>query len=235
MTVAAVILAASPESALADAAGRPAVRRICEVAWAGGAVPIVVVCQERDGEVAAALAGAQAILAQPAPVEAGAVGQMARGMRVAVESVVETDAGLLWPARMSWVDAETVTSLIQAHGAGRDRVLRPSWQGEPGWPVLFPVARLDAFEALGTTRTPDELIADLEAAGVAVELIDLGDPGATHGRDVAFADVPPFEGPATPVAGPPPEWGAPAADRHEDEPLQGPSLAPYPQAADPEG
>ena len=43
MTVAAVILAASPASALAVAAGQPSVRRIAELAWAGGALPIVVV------------------------------------------------------------------------------------------------------------------------------------------------------------------------------------------------
>jgi len=38
MTVAAVILAASVDSALAEVAGRPSVRRIVESAWAGGAV-----------------------------------------------------------------------------------------------------------------------------------------------------------------------------------------------------
>ena len=37
MTVAAVILAASPESALADADGVPRVRRIVDSAWSGGA------------------------------------------------------------------------------------------------------------------------------------------------------------------------------------------------------
>lgn len=232
MTVAAVILASSPESALADAAGRPSVRRISEVAWAGGAVPIVVVCDERDGQVAAALTGSQAILAQPAPDEAGPVGQMARGMRVALGSVVETDAGLLWPAGMSWVDAETVTSLIQAHGMGRDRVLRPSWQDQPGWPVLFPISRLDALEALGTSRSPDELIADLEAAGVPVEALALGDPGATHAIDVAIDDLPVYEGPSEPAGRPPPEWGFPAADASDDDPLRGPALAPYPQAAE---
>ena len=43
MTVAAVILAASVESALGDAAGVARVRRIADAAWAGGATPIVVV------------------------------------------------------------------------------------------------------------------------------------------------------------------------------------------------
>ena len=57
MTVAAVILYARPEGALADAAGRPAVRRAVESAWAGGATPIVVVSFDPDGAVAAALEG----------------------------------------------------------------------------------------------------------------------------------------------------------------------------------
>ena len=42
MTVAAVILAASPQSALADADGSPTVRRIADAAGAGGATPIGV-------------------------------------------------------------------------------------------------------------------------------------------------------------------------------------------------
>ena len=40
MTVAAVILFRDPSGALADAAGRPSVRRAVESAWAGGATPI---------------------------------------------------------------------------------------------------------------------------------------------------------------------------------------------------
>ena len=47
MTVAAVILCASAEGALADTAGRPAVRRMVETAWAGGATPMVVVAPDR--------------------------------------------------------------------------------------------------------------------------------------------------------------------------------------------
>lgn len=230
MTVAAVILAASVESAVAEAAGRPAVRRISESAWAGGAVPIVVVSAERDGEVAAVLTGSQAVLAEPAPDEAGPVGQMLRGIAVARQTVADTDAALLWPAGMVWVDAETVTSLIQAHGLYSEEVLRPAWQGEPGWPVLIPLTLHDALEALGPGRMPNELIEDLEAAGVPIRLLELGDPGVTHGRETALGSLPAYEGPAQPVGGHPPEWGAAAADHPDDSPLQGPSLAPYEQA-----
>lgn len=230
MTVAAVVLAASVESAVAEAAGRPAVRRISESAWAGGAVPIVVVSAERDGEVAAAITGSEAVLAEPAPDEHGPVGQMLRGIAVARRTVADTDAALLWPAGMVWVDAETVTSLIQAHGLDPDALLRPTWQGEPGWPVLLPTALLEALEALDPSRMPNELIDDLEAAGVPLSLLELGDPGVTHGRDTTLEALPAYEGPAQPVGGHPPEWGAAAADHSDESPLQGPSLAPYEQA-----
>ena len=55
MTVAAVVLAASPASALVDADGTPGVRRIADTAWAGGATPVVVCSFDPDGAVSAAL------------------------------------------------------------------------------------------------------------------------------------------------------------------------------------
>jgi hypothetical protein len=58
VTVAAVILAASQESALADVEGQARVRRITDAAWSGGALPIVVVAADPDGRVAAAQAAA---------------------------------------------------------------------------------------------------------------------------------------------------------------------------------
>ena len=140
MTVAAVILAAAVESALADAAGRPAVRRLVETAWSGGAVPIVVVAPDPAGQVAAALTGSGAVLAEPAPMDGGPVAQIARGIAVARDEVAATHAAIVWPARLIWVDAETVTSLIEAHGLDETSILRPSWREQPGWPVLVPIA-----------------------------------------------------------------------------------------------
>ena len=51
---------------------------------------------------------------------------------------------------------------------------------------------------------------------------------------VRLDDLPPYDGPAEPVAGYAPEWGAAAADAPDEGPLEGPALAPYPQAADPD-
>lgn len=231
MTVAACILSATPAGAVRDVDGRPLVRRLAEVAWAGGAVPIVVVSHDPDGAVASALAGASVTLGEPAPAEAGPVGQMVRGIELAVAAVTETDAALVWPARMAWVDAETVTSLIEAHGTDVEPVLRPAYDGEAGWPALVPLAHVDALRSLARDRMPDDLLADLERAGVPFRLVDLGDPGVVHDVETPRHELPPFEGPSQPASGHVHEWGNPAADMPEDSPLEGPALAPYEQAA----
>ncbi|MFN8623220.1 MAG: NTP transferase domain-containing protein [Chloroflexota bacterium] len=217
MTVGAVILAATPASALAEAAGRASVRRIAETAWAGGALPLVVVAADPEGTVAAALGGSEATLVPPAPVESGPVGQIVRGVRATLELVASTDAALVWPARLTWVDAETVTSLLQAHGLDPASCLRPTWDGTAGWPLLLPVRHLDAFAGLARDRMPDDLVADLAAAGVPLRELDLGDPGAVLDRDTPIDALPPYAGPPEPLA-PPPDWGAAAADGPDDAP-----------------
>jgi CTP:molybdopterin cytidylyltransferase MocA len=231
VTVAAVILHARAEGALADAAGRPAVRRAVEAAWAGGATPIVVVSFDVNGQVAAALAGSPAVLAEPAPTETGPAGQMARGIDVARSEVADTEAALVWPGRMVWVDAETVTTLIEAYGPRRGSVLRPVYQGEAGWPVLVPAEQVAALVALGPSLMPDILMEQFMAAARS-ETIDTGDPGTVHDVSTAIDQLPEFQGPPEPVGGPAPEWGAAAAEMPDEAPLEGPSLAPYGQAAD---
>lgn len=232
MTVAAVILYRDIEGALADAAGRPAVRRAVETAWAGGATPIVVVSFDSEGRVAAALTGSPAVLAEPAPVEQGPVGQMTRGIAVALAQVTETEAALIWPGRMAWVDAETVTTLIEAYGAQRGSVLRPVYLDEPGWPVLVPVEQVESLRALGPALMPEDLISEFFGRAPQSATVDTGDPGTVHDIATHMDALPEFEGPSQPVAGYAPEWGASAADMPDDTPLQGPALAPYGQAAD---
>jgi CTP:molybdopterin cytidylyltransferase MocA len=234
VTVAAVVLAASPESALADADGLPAVRRIADVAWSGGAVPIIVVAHDPSGAVAAALAGAPVTLAHPAPVEGGPAAQMVRGFEVAMSEIHETDAALIWPARLGWVGPETVTSLIEAHGTRQGKVLRPAYDGERGWPALVPVDRLELLRSIGADRMPDAVLDRVgaggagEAAGEAA--LELGDPGVTHDLSVARRDLPPYVGPSAPAGGHVHEWGSVAAEVPDDAPLEGPALAPYGQA-----
>lgn len=210
MTVAAVILAATPESALADVEGVPRVRRLADVAWSGGAVPIIVVAADPSGAVAAALAGAPVSLVAPAPADAGPVGQIVLGIDAALAEVTGTRGAIVWPARSQWVDAESITSLIEAHGQHPGFLLRPTYQGEPGWPVLVPRSELERLRSLGTDRMPDDLIEDLLTAGAVEWRIDLGDPGTTHDAFTARADLPPFLGPSGPASGHH-EWGAAVA------------------------
>ncbi len=210
MTVAAVILSATAEGSLADALGRPRVRRLVDLAWSGGALPIVVVSPDPDGAVATALAGSEASLGTPAPEVSGPVGQMVHGVDLAVAAVGETSAALLWPGQMAWVGPETVTSLIEAHGMDPDAVLRPSWHGAPGWPVLLPISRLDALRAVAPDLMPPDVIDSLVARATS-RLVELGDPGVVHGVDTPFGDLPPYEGPPEPAAGHQHEWGADVA------------------------
>ena len=207
MTVAAVVLAARPESALADADGLPAARRIAEAAWSGGAIPVVLVSFDPDGLVAASIIGTEASLVAPAPVDAGPVGQICAGIDAAIARVGETDAALVWPARMTWPDPESITSLIEGHGADPGAILRPAYDAEPGWPVLLPVARLEALRGLGTDRLPNELIDDLAAAGFDIRLLDLGDPGTVRDGSTSRAELPPYQGPSEPASGHVHEWG----------------------------
>ncbi len=233
MTVAAVILfARGPEGALADAAGRSAARRCVENAWAGGATPVVVVCADPEGTVAATLAGSPAVLAEPAPAERGPVAQIVRGMQVAQQHVTETHACLVWPGRLAWVDAETVTTLIEAHGTRPERILRPRYADEVGWPVLLPIGLVATLAGLSAALLPDELVAALAAGATELAPIDTGDPGVTHDITFTLDQLPDYQAPPEPVAGPAPDWGAAAADTADDAPLEGPALAPFAQAAE---
>lgn len=218
MTVAAVIISVAPGSALGDADGLARVRRLADVAWSGGAMPVIVVAPDPDGSVAAALAGAEATLASPAPQEGGPAAQMVRGIETALGEVHETTAALLWPARLCWVGPETVTSLIEAHGATPDALVQPAYHGETGWPCLVPLHLADRLRAVAPDRMPDDVLVDLAASGNPIRAIELGDPGTVIDGSTPRSDLPPYEGPPKPASDDRHEWGSGVADRPEDEP-----------------
>jgi CTP:molybdopterin cytidylyltransferase MocA len=235
MTVAAVILSATAEGALADTLGQPRVRRLVDIAWSGGALPVVVVSPDEGGAVAAALVGSEAIYGAPAAADGGPAAQMVRGAEIALAEVHETTAALIWPGRMTWVGPETVTSLIEAHGVSSGEILRPAWDGTPGWPVLLPIAALDALRAVPPDRMPPDVIEGLTAA-IPTRIVEVGDPGVVHDAETAYADLPPYDGPPDPPAGHTHEWGD-GVEEGVDEgvPGEGRGLAPFSQAADEAG
>lgn len=209
MTVGAVIVPDGVAEALADATGRTAVRRIVDSAWAGGAMPIIVVAADPDGRIAATLEGSPAVLVEPG--RASGVETYRLGAQAARSSVRETSAVLLWPGRMSWVDPETVTSLIEAHGRAIDALTRPRRAGQSGWPILLPNDMTEAVLGGPGGSIEDAL------HGAEVSALELGDPGSVLGHEVPLDELPDYAGPPEPVGGPPPEWGAAAADQPDPD------------------
>jgi hypothetical protein len=58
-------------------------------------------------------------------------------------------------------------------------------------------------------------VASLVAGGVPLRVVELGDPGITHDLATPRADLPGYQGPPEPAAGPPPEWNADLASQAE--------------------
>ena len=216
MTVAAVVLAPSHEDAHSRVGGVAAIRRIADVAWAGGALPIVIV---PDGEAAShelgePLSGAPGTVIAPSRAgDSDPLARLADGIASARDEVEGTDAALLWPGRYAHLDAETVTSLIEAHGVDPEAVLVPSYAGTPGWPILLPLTAAGTLARLAGTALA-ELAAALRGEGVRTRLIELGDPGIVHDLETASGDLPEFSGPPEAVGASAPDWGerVPEAD-----------------------
>ena len=219
MTVAAIILVPDISAALIDADREPAVRRVARSAWAGGALPVVAVVPSSSPALTAVLADLPISLAvAPAGIGPG-VAWFVHGLRAATAAVAGTSAGLMWPFRYVWVDPETVTSLVEAHGPDQDAICRPAYAGKPGFPILVPVA-LEPRLAAMTGLHGEEAVAQLAAEGVAERILEMGDPGIVHDLSQARRELPPYQGPSGPAGGPPPEWNAELAARVQgpDEP-----------------
>ena len=208
MTVAAVVLAPDIATALADADGLPALRRVVQSAWAGGALPIVVVSHSgpEGDSLAAALEGLPATLHQPKNVPPGSR-WFGGGLELARDQVRETEAALLWPARFAWIDPETVTSTIEAHGAAPETIVRAAYRDEPGFPILVP-ADLGARFLAELELHAFQLVEALVAGGAALRTIELGDPGIVMDVATPRNRLPEYQGPPEPAAGPAPDWNA---------------------------
>ena len=123
-----------------------------------------------------------------------------------MREVSETDAVMIWPTAYAWVDPETLTSLIEAHGVTPREVLRPSYEGTAGWPVLVPVQVVVTTTDRPSDRTVEEALAAIEAP---VRLLDLGDPGTAHDRSTPRSELAPYLGPVQPDKRPDPRVGQP--------------------------
>jgi CTP:molybdopterin cytidylyltransferase MocA len=205
MTVAAIVLVPDEAAALGDADGEPALRRVVHAAWSGGALPIVVVARQVAGPLADALADLPVTLDRPATPAPG-IAWFVSGQRAALAAVSEATAGLLWPFRHVWVDPETVTSLVEAHGVTPEAIIRPSYGGRAGFPILLPVALMERLAAQAPSHG-EEAVSALIAEGAAVRVLELGDPGIVFDIGTPRAELPVYQGPPQPN-GPSQEWNA---------------------------
>ena len=207
MTVAAIVLVPDMAVALSDADGEPAIRRVAHAAWSGGAFPIVIVTDDGEGKVADAVAGLPATLSRPGPDEPRGVAWLVHGLRAAGAAVTETTAGFLWPARCAWVDPETITSMVEAHGSAAGQIIRPAWQGQQGFPILVPVTLIDAL--VGRLHLHGyEAVEKMIAAGAPHQILDLGDPGIVFDLATPRSALPQYQGPPQPEAAAVQEWNA---------------------------
>lgn len=206
MTVAAIVLAPDAAGALGDADGEPAIRRVAHAAWSGGALPVVIVAPDTAGEIAAAVAGLPVMIVDPGAEPRG-IAWFVAGQRAAHAAVAETTAGLLWPFRHAWVDPETITSLVEAHGTASEQIIRPVYAGRPGMPVLIPTGHTDRLAARPDLHGNDA-VAWLVAEGAATGELELGDPGIVHDMGTPRSELPEYQAPPRSVAGPPPDWNA---------------------------
>ncbi len=170
MTVAAIVLVPDTAAALSDADGEPAIRRVAHAAWSGGAMPIVLVSEEVAGPLADAVADLPVTIARPAAGEPPGIAWFVCGQRAALAAVAETTAGLLWPFRHAWIDPETVTSLVEAHGATPDIVVRPAYAGQAGFPILLPIGLTERLAAQAGLHGA-EAVAAVIAQGVPVSAL----------------------------------------------------------------
>lgn len=220
MTVAALILPGAGTMGHPSAAE---LRRIAESAWAGGAWPLRIVRGTAAPDLLAGVAAATT--AELAPAAHRTIGAATAGI---VRAVRGTSAVLLWPADHPWVDPETVTLLLQAHGSVPDAVVRAE-DAAPGVPILLPLAvARTAAEPARASALPT-LLARLAVEGVRTIGIGTGDAGTTHDRRHAPADLPAYRGPDRPLVEPP-DWGSAAADEADDPSARGAGAAAHPRS-----
>ena len=133
MTVAALILA-DPQS-LTSGSPTPALTRLIEAAWSGGAHPILIAGLAAEHDFAPLAQTTRAASVKAAGAEARQI-------------VGGTSALLTLPVANAGVDPETITALIAAHGRNREVALRAAFKGSAGPIQLTPLPLLEGGDEL---------------------------------------------------------------------------------------
>lgn len=133
--------------------GVPMVRRVAEVALAGGLDPVVVVVGPAASSVRDALSGLRVIFAQNERPESGLSSSLRVGIAALGEDGAKKDqkvAGVVvLLGDMPWVEAAHVRRLVEAFDPGAGRVICvPIHEGQRGNPVLWGAVFFDEMMTL---------------------------------------------------------------------------------------
>ena len=165
--------------ATVDVGGRPAVRRILEVARLAGVATAVVVVGRHAAEIEASLIGESVTLVRNEAWAAGRTGSLQLGLALIP---VDSDV-VLWPVDHPFVEAITVRAL--ADTASADPLATwviPTYEGRGGHPVWLKPAVRSSIAALASDAPLRGLLPRL---GPQVLRVAVRDPGVVASTDTA--------------------------------------------------
>jgi molybdenum cofactor cytidylyltransferase len=155
---------------LLDLDGRPALQHVVDAAAASALDEIVVVLGHRAEEIAAALElPATARIVVNPDHAAGQSTSLIVGLDALDEPV---EAAVILLGDQPRMTVEAIDAVIEAHERTGAAIVRPSWQGTPGHPVLVARSGWDRFRAAEGDRGAGPLI----AAAPDVHEIEMGAP-----------------------------------------------------------
>jgi len=193
VSVGAILLAAGqakrmgkngPHKLLAEFDGVPLVRRAAIVLLASNATPIVAVTGHRQEEIEEAMTGLDITTLYNPSYLTGMASSVACG--VSHPQIADCDGVLVLLADMPGIATKHIDSLVKAFkNSGGEAIVRASFDGKLGHPVLFPRMLYDRLIGLSGDVGARELIADSK---LPVILIDIG-PAALLDVDTPAAVI----------------------------------------------
>lgn len=171
--------------ALLEVGGRSGIRRIAEIALAGGVDRVVAVVGPHAEQVASALDGLPVTICRAPRAALGRTGSVQDGLA----SVPDAEEIVLWPVDHPFAQAKTLAALGEAMASDPLGLwFLPTWNGHGGHPVLFRSSVRGRIDALAPDAPLRSLLPSL---GPQVVRLPVDDPGVAENVDTpeAYAEA----------------------------------------------
>lgn len=153
---------------------KPVIRHCLDSIITAGILDIIVVLGASGEEIAAAVSGMPVKIAY----NRDSLSEMAESVRMGMRELPDASSGVLvCLSDHPLVSVETVRRIIDAHGAGPEEIVIPTFQGKRGHPTLFP---RKAIEGVLSGKTLRDVITN---HGGIVRTIDVADEGVVVDMD----------------------------------------------------